>query len=63
LHKIAETGQMGIRASPNIWKKAITSVPADDDANLRAGRPQSRRTRSRQKERVRALVGLFTFPE
>src|SRR5262249_7397037 len=39
LDRIAATPQIGIRASPNLWKKPITSVPADDDANLRAGRP------------------------
>jgi hypothetical protein len=39
LDKIAETPQIGIRASPNMWRKPITSVPADDEANLKAGRP------------------------
>jgi hypothetical protein len=39
LNKIAETPQIGIRASANMWKKLMISVPADGEANLRAGRP------------------------
>jgi hypothetical protein len=39
LDKIAETPQIGIRASANMWKKPMISVPADGEANLRAGRP------------------------
>ena len=27
---MAKTPQIGIRASPNMWRKPITSVPADD---------------------------------
>jgi len=42
LDKIAETPQIGIRASANMWKKPMTSVPADGEANLRAGRPTVR---------------------
>jgi hypothetical protein len=37
--KIAETPQIGIRASANVWKNLITSFPADGEANLRPGRP------------------------
>jgi hypothetical protein len=39
LDKIARTPQIGIRASANMWKKPMISVPADGEANLRAGRP------------------------
>jgi hypothetical protein len=39
LDKIAETPEIGIRASANMWKKPITSVTADGEANLRAARP------------------------
>jgi len=39
LHKIAETPQIGIRASANMWRNPMTSVPADGEANLTAGRP------------------------
>src|SRR5215469_6905812 len=46
LEKIAATPHIGIRASPNMWKKPITSVPADDEANLRAGRPQVKKNMS-----------------
>src|SRR5262249_33241791 len=38
--------QIGIRASPNMWRKPITSVPADDEANLRAGRPTVKKNMS-----------------
>src|SRR5215469_8709919 len=46
LDKIAETPQIGIRASPNMWRKPITSVPADDEADLRAGRPTVKKNMS-----------------
>src|SRR5215469_14224710 len=46
LHKIAATPQIGIRASPNSWKNPMTSVPADDEANLRAGRPHVKKNMS-----------------
>jgi hypothetical protein len=39
LDKIAETPQIGIRASANMWRNPMTSVPADGEANLSAGRP------------------------
>src|SRR5262249_53073818 len=39
LDKIAETPQIGIRASANKWKKPMTSVPEDGEAILRAARP------------------------
>src|ERR1700739_242743 len=39
LDKIAETPQIGIRASANMWRKPMISVPADGEANLSAGRP------------------------
>jgi len=38
--------QIGIRASPNMWRKPITSVPAADEANLRAGRPTVKKNMS-----------------
>jgi hypothetical protein len=39
LDKIARTPQIGIRASANMWKKPMISVPAEGEANLRAERP------------------------
>src|SRR5260370_12075300 len=39
LDKTAETPQIGIRASANMWRNPMTSVPADGEANLSAGRP------------------------
>jgi len=38
--------QIGIRASAIMCIKLITSVPADDEANLRAGRPQVKKNMS-----------------
>src|SRR5215469_419741 len=36
--------QIGIRASANMWRNPMTSVPADGEAILSAGRPIVRRT-------------------
>jgi hypothetical protein len=38
--------QIAMRASPYWWKKPITSVAADDEANRRAGRPTVRKNMS-----------------
>jgi hypothetical protein len=46
LDKIAETPQIGIRASANMWKKPMISVPADGEANLRAERPTVKKNMS-----------------
>src|SRR5215469_3552048 len=35
-----------MRASAIMWRKPITSVPADDEAILRAGRPQVKKNMS-----------------
>jgi hypothetical protein len=34
-----EQGLNGVRASANMWRNPMTSVPADGEANLSAGRP------------------------
>src|SRR5215469_13667431 len=46
LHRIAATTQIGIRASAIMWRKPITSVPADGEANLSAGWPQVKKNMS-----------------
>src|SRR4029077_17209762 len=46
LDKIAETPQIGIRASANKRKKPMISVPADGEANLRAERRIVRKNRA-----------------
>jgi hypothetical protein len=46
LDKTAETPQIGIRASANMWRNPMTSVPADGEANLSAGRPTVKKNMS-----------------
>ena len=46
LDKTAELSPIGIPASPSTWRKLVTSVPPDDEANLRAGRPKVKKDMS-----------------